>query len=187
MIGINGKKQSGKSTLAEYLRKEINKHTDKEAIIFSFADALKEMCYEYFFMPVWGEILPHRFDQESFKKRKHPCGKTVREILQIVGTACRDVWPDIWIENLCNPISWFEKDTIIIVPDVRFPNEADYIRKEGGKLIRLTRSPFRDKHISETALDNYEHFDAIIANQRVIMDKKNKVAKQLLTHWGILE
>jgi len=50
--------------------------------------------------------------------------------------------------------------------DVRFPNEADLIRKHGGIVVRVARpalAPSSDVHTSETAMDNYD-VDATILN-----------------------
>ena len=57
-----------------------------------------------------------------------------------------------------------------ILDDVRFKEEADYVKKMGGKLIRLEGDPgnilkdcTRDlTHVSETDLDDYEDFDLVI-------------------------
>jgi hypothetical protein len=75
---------------------------------------------------------------------------------------------DAWV------ISLFlnNKDENITISDVRFKNEADYIRKKGGILIRLIGDPQKlselddrdPNHISETDLDDYEFFDIIWEN-----------------------
>jgi len=57
---------------------------------------------------------------------------------------------------------------------VFFPNEAEAIKKRGGMVIRLEGDPTgvrlrskRDQnHISETALDNFMHFDVIVDNSK---------------------
>jgi hypothetical protein len=64
-----------------------------------------------------------------------------------------------------------------LVTDVRFKNEAEYIKRMGGKIIRI-EAPERNKnliirqkldpltinHISETDLDKYYGFDLILDN-----------------------
>ena len=55
--------------------------------------------------------------------------------------------------------------TKYVITDVRFPNEAAYIRQRGGLLVRVTRpgtGPVNG-HESESALDN-EDFDVHILN-----------------------
>ena len=104
----------------------------------------------------------------------------VRKALQEEGTEKgRMVFgDDIW----CNTVySWFrlldESWGInkFYIPDVRFPNEVDFIKKMNGHVFRIV-APEREaksglteaarQHISETALDHYNHedFDGIINN-----------------------
>ncbi len=62
-----------------------------------------------------------------------------------------------------------------IIPDVRFPNEAEAILKRDGILIRVERHGIPiSNHSSETALDNFE-FEHYIENDGTIMDLINKV------------
>ena len=46
---------------------------------------------------------------------------------------------------------------IVVIPDVRFINEADYIQKAGGVIWRIKRNlSMIDNHISETELDEFQ-------------------------------
>tara|TARA_R100001244_G_scaffold120565_1_gene90177 strand:- start:2776 stop:3039 length:264 start_codon:yes stop_codon:yes gene_type:complete len=76
---------------------------------------------------------------------------------------------------------------LAIVPDVRFPNEADAIKQAGGKVIRLTRSPHDDQHESETALDDYEGFDHVLDNANSSLDETNRALMEVLRGWGWLQ
>ena len=117
-------------------------------------------------------------------------GKAVGECLQLLGTeALRQRFDEkVWVKTL---FSTTGKDTleaghILIIPDVRFINEVDYILDAGGMVIRLEGDPAdvrkvskRDlNHISETGLDDYEHFSLIL--ESVNMDKLQKDIKNLL-------
>ena len=43
-----------------------------------------------------------------------------------------------------------------IITDVRYPNEADYIKGQGGTVVRVVRgTDSTDQHSSETAMDDY--------------------------------
>lgn len=112
---------------------------------------------------------------------------TAREFLQYFGTdICRHIKPDIWVESCINRM--LESGTeLAIVPDVRFPNEAEAIKKAGGKVIRLTRSPHEDQHESETALNDYNEFDHIIDNATLTVDETNKSLMGLLREWEWLQ
>ena len=76
---------------------------------------------------------------------------------------------------------------LAIVPDIRFPNEVKAIQKAGGKVIRLTRSPYEDSHASETSLDNYKEFDHVINNKDMTIDETNMELLKVLREWGWLK
>ena len=112
---------------------------------------------------------------------------TAREFLQYFGTdICRCIKPDVWVENCINRM--LESGTeLTIVPDVRFPNEADAIKQAGGKVIRLTRSPHEDSHESETALNGYKDFDYVLENSNMTMDEANRGLLEVLKGWSWLQ
>lgn len=120
----------------------------------------------------WNDFDPNRL--------KH---YTVRQMLQYVGTELfrNQFHENTWVNALFadyKPTScgWDAdgKETLRehpkwIITDVRFPNEADVIKKKGGLLIRTNNPdymPYDNEHYSETALDNYKGFDQIITNNK---------------------
>lgn len=105
---------------------------------------------------------------------------TIRQLLQKFGTEVgRNISPNLWVDALMNDYikaksGGYEEDWI--VTDVRFENEAEAIRENGGILIRLNRNTgFNDQHSSETALDNYKNFDLVIDNNGTIDELIDKV------------
>lgn len=105
---------------------------------------------------------------------------TIRQLLQKFGTEVgRSISPNLWVDALMNDyieakLGGYEEDWI--VTDVRFKNEAEAIRKNGGILIRLNRNTgSNDQHSSETALDDYKNFDLIIDNNGTIDELIDKV------------
>lgn len=129
---------------------------------------------------------------------------TVRELLQRVGTeAMRDnVHEDVWVNALFadyKPTYNIKHSITVdtapnwIITDVRFPNEADAIKKRGGLVVRVERynldgsdygwgNPASD-HPSETSLDDYD-FDYRILNNGTIDDLVLRV-KEFLTKFNI--
>ena len=162
---------------------------------FSFADPLKIISVQLFGLT---EEQCHGTDEEkntpvNIKWDDVPlAGKktgfmTAREFLQYFGTdVCRKIKPDIWVDSCIKRM--LESGTeLAIVPDVRFPNEAEAIRKAGGKVIRLTRSPYEDQHESETALNDYEGFDHVLDNANANVDETNRSLMEVLREWGWLQ
>jgi hypothetical protein len=96
-----------------------------------------------------------------------------RNFLQFVGTEwARSKDPDVWINHMEKRIENANKEDHIIITDLRFPNEAEMLKRIGFKLVRVEFPRVNDQYISqtqsshssETALDNYTHWDAIVFN-----------------------
>lgn len=123
--------------------------------------------------------------EEVFGSNKSP---EVRKLLQELGTEQGrnvhgdDIWiriAEAWMFALYqNGVSHF------VVPDVRFPNEVQWIQNLGGAVFRVVGrgGAFGDaaNHISETALDDYNSFDAYIDNSPLnaryaVLELKNKL------------
>lgn len=64
--------------------------------------------------------------------------QTPRHVMQQLGTEWgRDrIAPDFWINVTNRRVDLFDR---VVITDCRFPNEADYIRKKKGRLVRVTR------------------------------------------------
>ena len=123
----------------------------------------------------------------SISQKKKKKGKmTAREFLQFFGTeVCRNIYNDVWAERLIKDIE-LEASLLAVVDDVRFTNEVECIQNAGGKVVRLTRQPHQDSHSSETELDSYEDFDAVIDNQDMTINETNQEIIKLLEQWGWL-
>ena len=154
ILGISGKKQSGKTTAANLLEDKLG--YDYTTYRISLADELKIIVNKCF-------CEGHEcFDTEEQKSIMLSCNKTVRDVLQLVGTDWfRSLDHDCWVRAYKKNIERAERksagEVFVITPDVRFPNEVGCIQKLGGHVIRLLREPFPDdKHESEIALDDME-------------------------------
>lgn len=170
LIGISGKFSSGKDTLVAEILNYFEKHGRKNAHL-KFADPLKKAC-----AIIGGTRLEDNYSIEGKEKMIEGLGMSIGRMQQVVGTILREhLHPDVWVL----PVIQFYKnnpDTVCVVSDCRFQNEANLIKQHGGVLIRLNRQnrPLvsgRDpNHISETDLDDYEDFDLIIDNNGTIQE-----------------
>jgi hypothetical protein len=156
LVGISGKKRSGKNTIAEYLGRA---YGFKEA---AYADPLKTAARAIF------GLTPAHTDGELKEIVIPRWGLSPRQIMQRLGTeAMRGTFgEDVWIKSLFARI---EGEARVVVSDVRFPNEADAVREDGGIVVRVERPGLvsTDDHPSETALDGYE-FDVVLLNAGTI-------------------
>ena len=165
LIGISGKIGSGKDFYADYLIEKIFKEYNIYPDHRKFAEKVKLVTSVITDIPE-KQMYTHDGKEiylESF-------GKTVGEMQQIIGTDIFRAYDnDFWVKATLND---YEPDQCVIVSDVRFTNEANYIKNLGGILIRLDGDPMyirknskRDMtHPSECDLDNYEEFDIVHNN-----------------------
>ncbi|AGM12235.1 deoxynucleoside monophosphate kinase [Streptomyces phage Danzina] len=165
LVGISGYAGSGKDEAAKAL---IEGGWRRQA----FADRLRDFAYRqnpwvHTYPDVGAVRLARLVDDLGWEdaKRRFP---QVREVLVETGNTAREilgvnVWVDAVLKN-------FRDDEALVIPDVRYRNEAWAIRKAGGILIRIERpgvGPARDvlgqAYESETALDG-GYFDHTIVN-----------------------
>jgi hypothetical protein len=111
---------------------------------------------------------------------------TAREVMQYVGSNIfRKMSNNVWVDATIKKIKE-EGSALALIADCRFPNEVEGIQKAGGKVVRLTRAPFKeDTHISETALDNYTSFDAVLENSQMSIKEQCDAIYQLITSWNM--
>lgn len=163
IVGLGHKARQGKDTLAL----ELLALAPKRIKLFAFADDLKAWCRVTGFM-----------------------GKKDGPVLQIVGTDLfrNKVHPDYWISCL-QPQLEECKMPIAIVTDVRFTNEANFIKDNSGIVVKVTREmpdgrPFIDptrspSHASETDLDHYA-FDYEVTVKEGDMEEIPRSARMLM-------
>lgn len=109
---------------------------------------------------------------------------TGRNVAQVFGSdVCRRISNNCWVETCYDDII-HEGYPFIVIADARFPNELDFMKQHGARLVRLTRRPFVDNHISETALDNYDKFDLVIDNKEMTLKEKNQAMLKYLLEIG---
>lgn len=201
IIGVSGKIGSGKDIFAELMAEQlvgkVEKHAlaDKLRLITEIVSGVRMITTHEVNKPFCNEIRNYSQDQKNIVIKQF--NKTIGETLQLVGTDLfRDNYDtDIWVKSFFNE-ELYEKlndGKIIIVPDVRFINEADYILKEGGYLIRLEGDPMgvrenslRDlNHISEINLDNYTKFDKVIYNDKKDINVLKSIITDLIIELGL--
>lgn len=131
LLGICGRKGSGKSTAAQVL-------LDAGWKRVKFADPLKNM------LRVIG--LDDRHIEGDLKEV--PCdllgGKTPRWAMQSLGTEWgrKCIYDDFWMSLARREIALvLAQGYSVVVDDVRFDNEADMIRELGGSVLLIKRGP----------------------------------------------
>lgn len=144
LIGIHGHAGVGKDTLADYIREKYE-NTWKLA----FAGPLKKACVELFGLSIENfndpdlKEVPATYWNISPRQMAQFFGtQMVREnIHHLTGGMPGDFWIRRMIGTLngdLDSIEYDEEDTVLI-PDVRFQNEYDWIISQGGIIIHITR------------------------------------------------
>ncbi len=205
ILGVSGKINSGKDTLAEIINKllitngkepfENKKFAGKLKTIASILTGIPVEEFEdqefkkSLLSPEWGTVKENSFDDIKFNHLM-----TVRELLQKLGTeAMRNgLHTNVWVNALfadykcpeCNSIPnqvcFGHRNPKWIITDMRFPNEMEAVKDRGGITIRVTRpGNAKEDHISETALDDAK-FNYEILNDGTLEDLVEKVRKILI-------
>jgi hypothetical protein len=167
IIGIGNKARQGKDYVANYMQEAL----PSSVCIYNFARELKLYCKEHHYelLPAWQ--FAHTTKQMPGHKEDPIYGYA--PILQWVGVEKRKENPDYWVEKVAAKIAEVNPE-IAVIADVRFPNEAAYVKENGGYTVNVSRrlpdgtqmlDTSRDpNHISEIALSDYE-FDYYISVQ----------------------
>lgn len=167
LIGLHGKAGSGKDTVYGYIA-EWAEENEREARRDAFADRLKisaaralgfkedEIDWMNLLKQDGANIVVRLPDnQHGWYDRQEITG---REYLQYYGTeAHRDVFDsEFWVNAVLpkdggTPVT----DDILVITDVRFPNEAERIRDLGGQIWHILREDSgAGDHASEQPLED---------------------------------
>ena len=167
IIGIGFAKQSGKDTLGDALL-ELFKDQNIVAVKDSFAEGLKKTLLKLFPQVQNRHLYGSEADKMevipglTIPGKPHACG---RWLMQFFGTeCCRAIYGGIWANQLAVRAAMQYKK-ITITTDLRFKNEAEVIKNNGGITIKIDRNTeSTDEHQSENDLKDYNDWDLIIDN-----------------------
>lgn len=160
VIGICGKARVGKTTVAEAIMR-----MGGGAYTYSFADPIRAMVKAAFGVDATDAFWQrHKEDALS-----NFAGRSLRHVLQTLGTEWgrEHIHPDIWVRLAADELS--TRGPGMVIADVRFGNEANWIRATGGLLIHLSRpgAPAVRQHLSEMGVGR-EPGDPLIINDGCI-------------------
>lgn len=166
VILFSAKAQNGKDASADIL-KELLEQDRNKVLITHYADLLKYICKTFF----------------NWDGKKDDVG---RSILQKVGTdVIRKDFPNYWVQFVSDVLLMFPNEwDYVLIPDCRFPNEITVMNGLFDTMtVRVNRINYESnlteeqkKHISETALDNYQ-FDYYIDSKSGLDNLRKEVVK----------
>jgi hypothetical protein len=154
LIGLAGKAGSGKSTVGDFLV------ADHGFTQYSLAEPMREallamnpLVRRESSVRLTSAVNIHGWD---VAKRKYP---EIRQLLQRLGT---EVGREQWHENfwITRQLQQMLKDGVdpvdqdVVITDVRFENEADYVWGQGGHVVRIIGGPHA-RFITGSPLENH--------------------------------
>jgi hypothetical protein len=172
IILLSGHAFSGKTTTANIL-KSLLEENDEKVCIIPFAAYLKFSAREYF----------------NWNGKKDDLGRT---ILQDLGSDVRKIDINFWVDIVINSIKVFEIFDYFIIDDCRYLNEIERFTDFGFDplRVRIERLNFdnhlsikQKNHASETALDNYRHWDWTISAESGIDNLRKEVELFYKSNW----
>lgn len=170
ILGISGKRGAGKDLLANILHYRGFRN-------YPFAGVLKDKVRQELQLTKEQTDGKLKESPTKFLRRNYTNENglevaqsvwTPREIMIEYGKFYRGFDPLFWVKKVFESLKVLPDTSLITISDVRFKNEADYIKEQGGKLIRLERDPKLNIYKtelndpSETELDSYQGFDYIV-------------------------
>ena len=184
-IAICGKANSGKNTVSRLLTKEIRARKAKKyssVNYIAFADPIKEIARTIF------PIIPKKHLYASSKYRseiipeayKNGQPLSVRQLLIDIGTNAREYNEAVWLNAFDETYKSVSKYTdIVIVPDLRFENEFNFLKSKDFFIIKIHRNNNSTiiNHMSETSQDAIpdSDFDYVLYNNGSMLDLKTEV------------
>ena len=181
IFGFSGKIGVGKNFVIEKVF--LPMLSVKQTVVLAFADHFKVDVVAKDKIPY--ENAFHDKTEDSRVKLQH---RGTEEGRYIYG---ENIWVDVidaWVQT------HYERGIRrIVITDVRFLNEIEYIKKMGGTIIRINAEDRNNTkllqesmgdmsvynklktHISETGLDNYTDFDYVIDNNKTNLNFFNDV------------
>ena len=166
---LAGKARSGKDTAGNMIR-DYYESLGKKVIKIGFSDYIKHYAMQI-------------SDWKGSDEDKP------RELLQTLGTDIirNQIDDNFFIDRTCQDILVYKYFfDVIIISDARFPHELDIPKERFSDVytIEVVRPNYTNelssnekKHITETALDNYDKYDYVIENDSDLDDLNKKVIK----------
>ena len=166
VIGLHGRARAGKDTVANFIL------SHRGGYVYSFADPIRAML-----VPL-GIDMADPYWQANKEAILPALGASPRRLMQTLGTE--------WGRQLINPDLWLilAKQRLLnlgpgmVIADVRFENEASWVRAHGGRVIHIERpkSVAVEAHASEAGIEfKGEEGDIKIVNGGTLEDLQNTI------------
>jgi hypothetical protein len=195
IIGFGHRSGMGKDTAAKFLDTHLRATCPKLKVRrISFADKLKDVTYS---MYAWAGIRRPIEYENNRALRSEPIaalgGITIVDLWVLVGEKMREVYPKTWLHYLTKTD---HKVDVVIVADVRHPNEADEIVDEPRDWrcykVHNPRIPYRETIPGAKSIDHmlesYDRWSGIIDNSsdlEFLHTQVKNIGNELIEKWSL--
>lgn len=124
VIGLSGAARAGKDTLANLICVLVPR-CEKIAFAHALKEECEPICQERWGISAWTE------DPEE--------KKVIRQLLIDVGHGRRQTCPTYWIDRVREKV-YMSRSVHQIITDVRYANEAEFVKSQGGIVIMVKRN-----------------------------------------------
>lgn len=177
IIGLHGLARTGKDTLAAYLAAHFALYS------YAFADPLKQALAHMF------NLTQAQLDGAEKEQVIDWLGKSPRQLMQLLGTEWgrEQVHPRLWLllaeQNLNHAFRIDQTDFAgVVLRDVRFENEAAWVRAKGGTVVHILRPDAQAvaAHKSESGLSIHDA-DCVLHNDGSLQEFFSKADNLMST------
>lgn len=173
IIGLGHYSRTGKDTFANALVEQVISR-EGTAKKIPFAKKLKQVCHELY---GWAGLQDMEYYDDPANEHERDIviptlGMTPVQIWVAMGTPAvrENVYQYTWIDYVLKTDHQCE---VLVIPDVRFPNEVEAIRKAGGKLIKIVRPGYGPRNtVADKALLGFTGWDYVLGQTGDINDLK---------------
>jgi hypothetical protein len=145
-----------------------------------FASKLKAVAHDLW---AWAGLKDEDYYEEHPKEKERMLigiHKTPRDIWIELGNKMREIDDTVWL----NQLFLGTKYDILLIKDLRYPNEAQHVMQNNGFCIRIDNP--REEHrgdVADNALKDWDAWDRVIVNDGDLASLNQKVialAEELL-------
>lgn len=176
LIGLHGRARTGKDTAARYLAAQWCLYS------YAFADPIKAAIAQLF-------NLTQEHIEGNLKEVLLPgIGKSPRQLMQLLGTEWgrEQVHPELWLLLAAQNIAYQQEVDQshyngVVIRDVRFENEADWIRRQGGHVVQILRPDAHSvsAHSSESGIAIHDN-DFVVHNEGTVEDFQRQLGRMMV-------
>jgi AAA domain len=169
-IAIAGRFAVGKTSVANILE------ANHGYVRMSIASSLKEFVNQMYARDVYGSDDNARLQKSDVVFVSKPEGRksvTVRQLLQDIGNGMKLIDQDIWLRGVRHQVLlWNEMGKSVVIDDVRFPREAEYLKNIGFVNVRLTASDI-------IRLDRYFRTYGVTPSKQEMNDQSERLVDEI--------